>query len=240
MKSTNTQLKIFTDHNYEKESNNLLGDKSKKIVRNHNSTMRSYDSSTINKNKILEIIDQNKQQGLGEDIKYLSSFKGTIDEYIKDSEEIMTKLHNQYKGSSDSYLPWVRYFDILEKLESNYGFVEARFKEGNSKIIQRLLFNNLKNVSVDWRIVKKMLSVKTVFEEGVINVNNIDFIKTIRKEFDKIEERMLWENQDQLNIKVIKEVSGKLLEWFEKAEQDLSILEKLEQAIVIGRCDKVS
>jgi hypothetical protein len=204
-------------------------------------TMRSQGSSKISKGKIFETLDKNKEQGLGDSIKYFSSFKGTLNEYVKDSREIMTKLHNKFKDSSDLYMLWVRYFDVLEKLEGNYGSgdTEAKFKEENTKLVQQLLLVNKQGLgTIDWRIAKKMLAIESVFQEDTININIQDLLKVIKKEFSKIAEHLLWEDSTKPNIKLTKEVADKLEKYFDLAQKDKDALEKLETAIITGRFDK--
>jgi len=173
-----------------------------------------------------------KYKKLDQGIKYLNNL---IDckaaDYIWQSEKIMKQLHKDFQGE-ELYKPWVRFFDVSAKIKSLYAQKQSKpeelkiFKNGITTLTKQFL-----DQQIDWRIAKKMLAVKTIFEENAFNIKIEDLYKPILSEIDKALEFLIWKDQ-AVSKDLTKDILNKLQHHFSNNS------EQLNKAIVSGRFDK--
>jgi len=176
----------------------------------------------------------NKTDKLSFAINYLQSLKSTNKDaagFIEDSQKIMSILDNEYKDT-ENYKPWVRYFDIINKVKADYAETDI-FKDGINQIVKDVLLHD--KLDVDWRIAKKMLDVKNVFADfdtdGIIN----SVTDSVKKQISKAQEILLWKEGSKAD-ELTKDTLQELLAIVNNQESK----ELFQDAIRSGRFDKAA
>jgi hypothetical protein len=86
--------------------------------------------------------------------------------FMKESEDIMKYLDSRFSTTKYSYLPWLKFLDVANKMVSPFMEHLEEYRNKLTNLIRYVLLNNgNKNINeADWRILRKIYSAKSIFE----------------------------------------------------------------------------
>jgi serine/threonine protein kinase len=205
------------------------------------STMRAYHVVEPTLQQIVEI--KNKQEALAHGIKYLNALNCETRDYVKQSELIMHQLHILFDKTETAYQPWVRYFDVFNKvcsislMRGDATKQERReYSDSTYKLIEKCLLKENTDVNnLDWRIIKKILAIgKFLPSEIIESINKEMLLDNFKAQIDKALKVLLWRSDKS------KELTKRILIDLQKCcnSQKPKQREQLLNAIIVGRLDK--
>ena len=188
--------------------------------------------------KKLESTSVDKNEKLEAGIIYLLTVKAVdlnndANQYMIISKEIMTLLNKAFKGE-EHYKPWVRYFNVAQKVVGDYD--DDAFTAAMDKLIEEVLLPSLGgNIdAIDWRIVKKLLSAKELFENNqLLLVSPKSLLKSLKARLNEALDYLVWKEQSECVIITRKTINTLLI-----AMDDENQSKNFENGIISGRFDK--
>lgn len=89
-----------------------------------------------------------------------------MDDFVKEAEDVMRHLNSKFSNTKYSYLPWTKFLDVAYKMVSPFFDRLEEFKNKVTNILRYVLLNNGNKDAnqADWRILRKIYSVRSIIE----------------------------------------------------------------------------
>ena len=188
-------------------------------------------------------VDRNEKLEAG--ISYLlnlkaSDLKNDAKAYLVESIKILDPLLKVFT-SDEHYKPWVRYFDVAYKVTGNYyddnnDVDDDPFATAMDTLVEEVLLPSVGGQisNVDWRVVKKILSIKQIFHKNsLLEIDPASLLKPLRAKLQEALDYLIWKDQSDCTI-----LTRKTIEKLIFILDDESQTEKVKDAIISGRFDR--
>ena len=185
-------------------------------------------------------LDRNEKLEAG--ISYLlnikaSSLQNDPKKYLIESKKILTPLLEAFTDY-EHYKPWVRYFDVAHKASGDYDDEDDddAFAKIMDTLVEEVLLPSVGGEvgKVDWRVIKKILNMKGIFQKNqLLEINPASLLKGLKDKLQQSLDYLIWKDQNDCTV-LTRRTIEKLLSLLD----DKSQTEKIQHAVISGRFDK--
>ena len=164
-----------------------------------------------------------------------------LNRYLVESKKILNPLLKVFTGD-EHYKPWVRYFDVAHKAAGDYSNNDDNdgdddaFATAMDTLVEEVLLPSVggKTSNVDWRVVKKILNIKQIFQKNpLLEIDPASLLKPLKAKLQEALDYLIWKDQNDCTI-----LTRKTIERLLSILDDESQTEKVKDAIISGRFDR--
>ena len=151
-------------------------------------------------------VDRNEKLEAG--ISYLlnlkaSDLKNDAKQYLVESKKILNPLLEVFTGD-EHYKPWVRYFDVAYKAAGDYygndddADDDDAFVTAMDTLVEEVLLPSVggKTSNIDWRVVKKILNIKQIFQKNpLLKIHPASLLKPVKAKLQEALDYLIWKDQ---------------------------------------------
>ena len=156
--------------------------------------------------------------------------------YLVESRKILDPLLKVFTGD-EHYKPWLRYFDLAHKAAGDYDDGDNNaFVTAIDTLVDEVLLPSVggETSDVDWRVVKKILNSKMIFQKNpLLEVGPASLLKPLKAKLQEALDYLVWKDQSDWKI-----LTRKMIERLLSILDDESQTEKVQDAIISGRFDR--